>query len=85
MKNNLMKFAVVACVAFFALNSQSQAASVHVELGGKSKVCCAEKAHVVVKHKVKKDRKCHCDKHARDRRHDRHVVRHRKVCCRHGR
>lgn len=81
---NMMKYAVVACVAFFALNSQSEAASLHINLGGnKDKVCC-EHEH---RNHVKKHDKKHCcheamkmDKHRRPA-----APRHRKECCHHGR
>lgn len=41
MKKYIAKLAVVACVAFFALNSQSEAASLHISFGSsKDKHCC---------------------------------------------
>ncbi len=84
MKKNLMKFAVLACVAFFALNSQSQAADVYVSFG-KEKACCVENHRSVEKHKAKARHKNHCCKHMKAAKHRRHMAHSRKGCCRHGR
>ena len=83
MKKYLAKLAVVACVALFALNSQSQAASVHLSFG-KDKACCVEKHHRVVKHKHQMKHKHQCCKHHQLAHVRRHMKSARKGCCRHG-
>ena len=80
---NMMKYAVVACVAFFALNSQSEAASLHVNLGKKEKACCVHQP----RHHVKKHDEKHCCHEAKklDKHRRKAMARHRKECCLHGR
>ena len=80
---NMMKYAVVACVAFFALNSQSEAASLNVNLGKKEKACCVHQH----RHHVKKHDKKHCCHEAKklDKHRRKAMARHRKECCLHGR
>ncbi len=84
MKNQLKKFAVLACVAFFALSSESQAADVYVSFG-KAKSCCVEKHRAVKKHKAMKHHRKHCCRHMKADRLRRHMVHNRKGRCCHGR
>lgn len=86
MKKYIAKFAVVACVAFFALNSQSEAASLHISIGSsKENHCCVHEHRPVVKRKAARHRSHHCCRPdmMHNRRHP--VVHNRKEVCRHGR
>lgn len=86
MKKYIAKFAVLACVALFALNSQSQAACVHVKVAPvKASHCCAHKHRPVVKHQVVKRHHNHCCKLSHMDKRRRPMVPCRKEVCRHGR
>ena len=86
MKKIIVQVAVVAGVAFFALNNQAEAASVNIRLNlDHDKPCCVEPPH---RHEVKKPKPQHHHKH--DMKMDKHhrvvvVDRNRKECCHHGR
>lgn len=85
MKKYIAQVAVVACVAFFALNNQAQAASLHISFGsGKDKVCCVQQPH---RHELKKQVKHHNPRHdmRMDKRRREVAARNRKECCHHGR
>lgn len=88
MKQNIGKLVVMALVAMAALNSQSEAACVHVhQVPCKNKVQHVVKSRVckqVHKHQHKKYRH-ECCRHAKRMHNCVHVVRNRKGCCRHGR
>ena len=57
---NIAKYAVVACVAFFALNSQSEAASLHIDLKPHNpKPHCVHDSCRAVKKHPKKECCCH--------------------------
>ena len=83
---NIVKYAVVACVAFFALNSQSEAASLHINLNSNraEQHCVHNSCHAVKKH-PKKDCCRHHVKHAKP--HHKVVAArpNRKGCNHHGR
>lgn len=84
MKKSLMKFAVVACVAMFAVNSQAEAASIHVHIN-KDKACCVEQHRHEVKKpkKMKAHPKHHCCRHDKQHPMRRPAERNRKACCHH--
>lgn len=85
MKKYIAQFAVIACVAFFALGSQSQAASFHISFGsGKSSHCCVHEHRPVVKHKAARHGHAHCNKHHKVDKRRRPVVHNRKGGCHHG-
>ena len=86
MKKYIAKLAVIACVAMFALNSQSQAAGLHISFSsGKVQHCCVHEHRPVVKHKVSRHHCAQCCKpHKMDKRR-RPVVHNRKEVGRHGR
>ena len=80
MKKYLAKFAVLACVACFAVSSQSEAACLHVNLNmGKARVSCVEKHRHEARHHQK--HKHHCCQHDKIRKHRHHVARNRKAAC----
>lgn len=86
MKKYIAKLAVVACVAFFALNSQSEAASLHISFGSsKDKHCCVHEHRPAVKHKVARPHRDHCCKHDKMHNRRRPVAHNRKEVHRHGR
>lgn len=86
MKKYIAKFAVIACVAMLALNSQSQAASLHICFGaGKSSHCCVHEHRPIAKHKVSRHQyKPCCKPHKMEKRH-RPLAHNRKEIRRHGR
>ena len=85
MKKYIARLAVIACVAMFALNSQSQAAGLHIIFSsGKAAHCCVHEHRPDVKHKVSRHHRNHCCKpHKMDK--CRRPLSHRKEACRHGR
>ena len=86
MKKLIVQVAVVAGVAFFALNNQAEAAGLNIRLNlGSDKHCCVQPPHC---HVVKKHKPQHHHKHAMKMDKRRRVVvvdRNRKECCHHGR
>lgn len=85
MKKYIAKLAVVACVALFALNSQSEAASLHISFGSaKDKHCCVHEHRPVVKHRVAKRHHNLCCKHDKMDKRRRPVAHNHKNACRHG-
>lgn len=85
MKKYIAKLAVIASVAMFALNSQSQAAGLHISFSsGKVHHCCVHEHRPVVKHKVSRHHRDHCSKpHKMDKRR-RPMAHNRKEVRRHG-
>lgn len=83
MNKNILKYAVVACVACFVMSSQSEAACLHVNLSpGKAKVSCVEKHCHEARHHQK--HKHHCCRNDKVNKHHHHFVRNRKAACCHG-
>lgn len=85
MKKVIVQIAVVACVFCCALNSKSEAASLHVNLGGNNHLVLDLNGH---KHHVKPHKKLppkpHCCHHVNKKKMQHRVAINRKGSHRHG-
>lgn len=85
MKKYIARLAVIACVAMFALNSQSQAAGLQICFGSvKEHHCCESEPRPVEKHKVSRHERKHCCKPNKMDKSRRPVAHNRKEARSHG-